>query len=227
MFAGVRSADTIEERCRLAVAELERLGALERSRILVCSATLRGYVSPMPVEAEEHLSGGDVACVVVQYFDRRTWLMPAKVPVAARTHRELLRALRERLAGVEDPPEVAIYGESLGAWASQNVFRVGGVRSLDAAGRGRALWIGTPFFSRLARRMEKGAVPTDERVGFVRAKELRRGGGDPPRAALRVPRRGTDPVTLFPGLELLWRRPEWLGPAIGRRASRSCRRSPT
>ena len=108
----------------------------------------------------------------MQYFDRRTWLMPAKVPVAARTHRELLRALRERLAGVEDPAEVAIYGESLGAWASQNVFRVGGVRSLDAAGVARALWIGTPFFSRLARRMEKGTVPTDGRVGFVRAKEL-------------------------------------------------------
>ena len=56
VFAGVRSADTIEERCRLAVAELERLGAFDRSRILVCSATLRGYVSPVPVEAEEHLS---------------------------------------------------------------------------------------------------------------------------------------------------------------------------
>jgi len=24
--------------------------------------------------------------------------------------------------------------------------------------------------------------------------------------------RGSDPVTLFPGVELLWRRPEWLGP---------------
>ena len=212
VFAGVRSAETIEARCRLAVEELERLGAFSRSRILVCSATLRGYVSPVPVEAEEHLSGGDVASVVVQYFDRRTWLMPAKVPVAARTHRELLRALRERLATVEDPPEVAIYGESLGAWASQNVFRGGGVRSLDAAGVARALWIGTPFFSLLPRRLQRGQVPTDDRVGFVRAKELV--AGEEARRGLRFVflSRGTDPVTLFPGLELLWRRPEWLGP---------------
>ena len=211
VFAGVRSAETIEERCRLAVAELERLGAFGRTRILVCSPTLRGYVSPVPVEAEEHLSGGDVASVVVQYFDRRTWLMPAKVPVAARTHRELLRALRERLAAVDGAPEVVVYGESLGAWASQNVFRGGGVRSLDAAGVARALWIGTPFFSLLARRLQKGQVPSDERVAFLRTKDLVAGG---PR---RGPRfvflsRSTDPVTLFPGLELLWRRPEWLGP---------------
>jgi len=212
VFAGVRSADTIQDRCRLAVDELQRLGAFERSRILVCSATLRGYVSPVPVEAEERLSGGDVASVVVQYFDRRTWLMPAKVPVAARTHRELLRALRERLAAVEDPPEVAIYGESLGAWASQNVFRGGGVRSLDAAGVARALWIGTPFFSLLPRWLQRGQLPTDGRVGFVRAKELV--AGEERRRELRFVflSRGTDPVTLFPGLELLWRRPEWLGP---------------
>jgi uncharacterized membrane protein len=212
VFAGVRSAETIQERCRLAVDELERLGAFRRSRILVCSPTLRGYVSPAPVEAEEHLSAGDVASVAAQYFDRRTWLMPAKVPVAARTHRELLRALRERLAGVEDPPEVVVYGESLGAWASQNVFRGGGVRSLDAAGVARALWIGTPFFSLLARRLQKGKLPSDERVGFVKVKDLVAGAET--RRGLRFVflSRGTDPVTLFPGLELLWRRPEWLGP---------------
>ena len=148
----------------------------------------------------------------MQYFDRRTWLMPAKVPVAARTHRELLRALRERLAAVEDPPEVAIYGESLGAWASQNVFRGGGVRSLDAAGVARALWIGTPFFSLLPRRLAKGQVASDDRVGFVRAKELVAGEAAPRGLRFVFLSRSTDPVTLFPGLELLWRRPEWLGP---------------
>ena len=39
---------------------IERLGAFGRARILVCSATLRGYVNPVPVAAEERLSGGDV-----------------------------------------------------------------------------------------------------------------------------------------------------------------------
>ena len=55
-------------------------------------------------------------------------------------------------------------------------------------------------------------MPSDERVGFVRVKELV--AGEEHRRGLRFVflARGTDPVTLFPGLELLWRRPEWLGP---------------
>ena len=125
--------------------------------------------------------------------------MPAKVPVAARTHRELLRALRERLAGVEDPPEVAIYGESLGAWASQNVFRVGGVRSLDAAGRRpRAV---DRHAVLLAAAAPAGEGPgAERRPRRLRAREgARRGGGDPPRAALRVPRPRHGPRDAVPG----------------------------
>jgi uncharacterized membrane protein len=209
VFVGVRAAATVEERARLAVDELERLGAFSRARILVCSATLRGYVNPVPVAAEEHLSGGNVASVVVQYHDKRTLLMPAKVPVAARTHRALLEELRRRV-----PPggaEVCVYGESLGAWASQNVFRGGGVRALDEARVARALWVGTPYFSRLPRLLAKGEVPSDERVGTIRTRELVAGEADPSWRFLFLERR-TDPVVLFSGLDLIWRRPDWLPP---------------
>jgi uncharacterized membrane protein len=209
VFVGVHSAPTVEARCELAVRELERLGAFERARVVVVAATLRGYVNPVVVAAEEHLSRGDVATVVVQYHDRRTLLMPAKVPIAARTHRELLR----RLAARDDVPEVAVYGESLGAWASQNVFREGGLAALEALRVERALWIGTPLFSRLRRAFERGRLPRDERVATVRTADLVE--GDPP-GAERVRyvflSRSTDPVVLFPGLELMWRRPDWLPP---------------
>jgi uncharacterized membrane protein len=210
VFVGVRSRPTVQERCRLAVDELERRGAFARSRILVCSPTLRGYVSPIPVAAEEHLSGGDVASVAVQYFDRRTPLMPLKVPVATRTHAELLAQLRDRVPS--GGPEICVYGESLGAWASQNAFRPGGVRRLDELRVARALWIGTPAFSPLPRLLARGALPSDERVGRVDARELLRDG--PPAGAERLRfvflARRTDPVVLFSGLELAWRRPEWL-----------------
>jgi uncharacterized membrane protein len=209
VFVGVSSAPTVEERCELAVRELERLGAFERRRVVVVAATLRGYVNPVVVAAEEHLSRGDVATVVVQYHDRRTLLMPAKVPIAARTHRELLRQLADR----DDVPEVAVYGESLGAWASQNVFRAGGLAALESLRVQRALWIGTPLFSRLRRAFERERLPTDERVGMVRTADLV--DGDPPGAErLRYVflQRSTDPVVLFPGLELMWRRPDWLPP---------------
>jgi uncharacterized membrane protein len=204
VFVGVHAAPTVEERARVAVDELERLGAFERRRVLVCSATLRGYVNPIPVAAEEHLSGGDVASVVVQYHDKRTLLMPAKVPIAARTHRALLEELRRRGA-----PDVCVYGESLGAWASQNVFRRGGVRALDEVGVRRALWVGTPYFSRLPRLLARGEIPTDARVATVRTDELLAGAGEAGWRFVFLERR-TDPVVLFRGLDLLWRRPDWL-----------------
>jgi uncharacterized membrane protein len=207
VFVGVHSAPTVEERADLAVRELARLGAFERSRIVVISATLRGYVNPIIPDAVEHFSRGDCACVVIQYYDKRTLLMPLKVGIAARTHRELLRQLVRHRGDAE----VMVYGESLGAWASQNVFRTGGTAALDALGVTRALWIGTPYFSLLRRDFERGKLPTDERVAAVRATDLV--GEDPPGAErLRFVflHRMTDPVVLFPGLELFWRRPEWM-----------------
>ncbi|WP_372789718.1 alpha/beta-hydrolase family protein [Paraconexibacter sp.] len=213
VFVGVRCAPTVAERARLAVDELERLGGMERARVVVCSATLRGYVNPVPLDAEEVLSRGDVASVCVQYWDRPTLAMPFKVPVARDTHRALLEELRERVAAREPDrrPEIVVYGESLGAWASQEVFKEGGTQALDAAGVSRALWAGTPFFSGLGRAMAKGRVPSDERVGIVSTRELL--DADPAQArALRFTflDRRVDPVVLFSGLDLLWRRPDWL-----------------
>ena len=210
VFVGLHAAPTVEERARLAVDALERLGAFGRRRILVCSPTLRGYVNPIPVLAEEHLSGGDVASVVVQYHDKRTLLMPAKVRIAARTHRAVLEELHRRV-----PPgaaEVCVYGESLGAWASQNVFRAGGVRALDEAGVARALWIGTPYFSQLPRRLARGEVPIDARVGRIHARELVAGEQADPAWRFVFLDRRTDPVVLFSGFDLIWRRPDWLPP---------------
>ena len=198
VFVGVRSAATVAERCDLAVAELERLGAFEKERLVVCSATLRGYVNPVPIAAEEHFSDGDVAHVVVQYFDRRTPWLWRKVPIAAQTHRELLERL-ERRAG----PEICLYGESLGAWASQQVFRDAGVDELDRRGIARALWVGTPYFSRFGRRARN-----DPRMQVLRTRDVLEGDpGDLLRFVLLE--RLTDPVVLFPGFELLWRRPPW------------------
>jgi uncharacterized membrane protein len=204
VFVGVRSASGVAARCELAVAELERLGGFERARLVVCSPTLRGYVNPVPLAAEERLSGGDVAHVCVQYHDRRTPFLWRKVPIAAQTHRELLARLAHR-----DGPELCVSGESLGAWASQQVFRDDGVPGLERRGVQRALWVGTPYFSRFARRLKEGSHPA---VEWLRTREILE--ADPPHAErLRYVflERLSDPVVLFPGIELLWRRPPWRG----------------
>jgi uncharacterized membrane protein len=60
--------------------------------------------------------------------------------------------------------------------------------------------------------MARGAVPSDERVGRVDARELLRDGPPPGAERLRfvLLSRRTDPVVLFSGLDLAWRRPQWL-----------------
>jgi uncharacterized membrane protein len=218
VFVGVQTAPTPADRARIAVDELERLGAFDRGRILVCSPPLRGYVNPVPLKTHEALSRGDVASVTVQYYDRRTVLMPLKVPVAALTHRLVLEELHARLAGRSDAPTIEVYGESLGAWASQNVFLKGGLKALDALAVQRALWAGTPAFSRLRRWLASGQLESDERVAFVRVRDL----FDLTTERRQLLRflflyRRVDPVVLFSGVDLLWRRPAWLDQDPGTR----------
>jgi uncharacterized membrane protein len=212
VFVGVHSAPAPASRAELAASELERLGGFARSRVVVCSATLRGYVNPIATAAAEMLADGDIATVAVQYHDRRTLLMPLKVPIAAETHAETLSAMRRRIDAMERPrPELVVYGESLGAWGSQEVFGEGGVDALRARGVDRALWVGTPWFSRFVRRARRGRIPVDDTMRFLDTHELVH--ADPPdagRIRYAFLWRSTDPVTLFSGFSLLWRRPAWL-----------------
>jgi len=209
VFVGMKHAGSVEDRCELAVRELARLGALARGRILVCSATLRGYVNPIPVEAEEIFSHGDTASVVVQYHDRRTPFLWRKVPIAARTHRELMERLAARVAELGAPaPELTVYGESLGAWASQRIYRERGIGEFQRLLVARALWIGTPYFSRLPKQL---SALGDGRVAFLAARDAAT--TDPGVGAVWrwvFLNRTTDPVVVFPGLDLIWREPDWM-----------------
>jgi uncharacterized membrane protein len=159
------------------------------------------------VAAEERLSGGDVAHVTVQYHDKRTPYLWRKVPIAAQTHRLLVGRLGVRLRDLGDgAPELAVYGESLGAWASQKVFQEEGLAGLEKRGVRRALWVGTPHLSKLGRALKDVADP---RVIYLRTRDIR---DHDPEDAGRIRyvflERLSDPVVLFPGVDLLWRRHE-------------------
>ena len=205
IFVGVKSAQNVGARVDLAIDELHRLNAFDKSRIVICSATLRGYVNPIPVAAEERLSEGDVAHVTVQYHDKRTPYLWRKVPVAAQTHRLLLGRLQVAMRDLDDPPELVVYGESLGAWASQRVFQDDGIEGLERRGVQRALWVGTPYLSKLGRAL-RGAPHTLH----LRTRDIRERDPDGDFRYVFLERL-SDPVVLFPGVDLLWRRYEQSG----------------
>lgn len=214
VYVGLASAPTPQERVRLALDELERLGGFDRARILVAIPTGSGFVSPVFVEAEEHMSRGDVATVAVQYNDERSVRSLKVVPIAAEAYRLLLETLDERLrARGDDRPEVTVYGESLGAWVAADIAAAGGLEVMATLGVDRAVLLGIPFFGAerlLSLRPAADRLP--ETIGVFRTAEDMAGLGEEERTRLRyvVVSHPEDPVANYSGFHLMWRRPLWL-----------------
>lgn len=67
VYIGINSADTPEDRAALALEELKRVGAFDRSVLLLITPTGTGWVDPAGMDTVEYLHRGDVASVAVQY----------------------------------------------------------------------------------------------------------------------------------------------------------------
>ena len=148
VYVGLDSAASKRERVELALAEMERTGAFDRSLIMLVSPTGTGYVNYVAVAAAQYLSRGDVATVTMQYSKRPSPLSLGKVKDAREQNRLLWLRILERLRDRPGPrPRVVVFGESLGAHTSQDVFLHWGTLGPEALGIDRALWIGTPYGS--------------------------------------------------------------------------------
>ena len=215
VYAGLKSAAAPEERARLAVEELVRLGGLGRGRIVCFCPTGSGLVNPVAAEAGELLSRGDVASVVVQYSNKRSVRARAHLPIARASWRALLEALDRRLDTLPpgERPEVAVYGESLGAQVVAETLFEGGVEMLRALDIGRGVVTGLPHEgARKLRAIEKRGERRPEGVGVFTSLEelLLAPAGERERIRYLIFTHAEDPVALFGGRRLLWERPAWL-----------------
>jgi len=223
VYVGLESAVSEAERVALVLDEVDRTHALERSWVMVASPTGTGYVNYAAVAALEMLSRGDCATIAMQYSARPSVLSLDNVSEGRQQARMLLDALHERVEGrpVDERPTVVLFGESLGAWTSQDAFVDQGTRGLVEAGIDHAIWIGTPHFSKW-----KEQVLYDERADvdpalvrvcasiddWVALDEAERA-----RARYVMITHHDDGVALF-GPELAIQSPDWLGPADERPA---------
>ena len=215
VYVGLASAPTPRERVALALAEIERLDALSRRRLLVVCPTGAGFVNPVVVEAEEYMSRGDVAAVCVQYNNQRSHRSLGNVPVARETYRFLLGGLAERIRAMDAGarPEVVVYGESLGALIAAEVVAEGGLGLLEELEISRAALVGLPYAGArklIDLRRKEGVVP--ESVGVFATAEEMSMLPEEEQARLRyvVLTHPEDPVANYTGKQLLWRRPFWL-----------------
>ena len=143
VFVGYDSAPTAEARVELALAELRRTGAYERSTLLIGSPAGSGYANSTPVDVLEILMHGDSAAVAVGYGLLPSFLSLDRVALAARTQSLLLEGIAADLDGRTHRPRVLLYGESLGARVQQAAIP-SGPADLDRLGVTAALWVGTP-----------------------------------------------------------------------------------
>jgi uncharacterized membrane protein len=212
VYVGLDNAATPRARVELAMAELERTGAFDRSLLVLVSPTGTGYVNYVATAALQYLALGDVATVTLQYSRRPSPLSLGMVRGAREQNRLLWLRILQRLRDRPGPrPRIVLFGESLGAHTSQDVFLHWGTLGLDAMGIDRALWIGTPYGSKWMRQVTRGGrLDVDPRaVAVVNDHTQYAALPDKPRFVLLS--HDNDGVTKF-GQDLLWYPPDWLGP---------------
>jgi uncharacterized membrane protein len=216
VYAGLAHGQTPAERVAYAMAELERLGGMERSYVMVVSPTGRGYVHPIPAETAELVTGGDVAIICVQYHDDQTLRAIRKLDIASECHLRavdavLARAIARRARELGVHPRVCVYGESLGAWASQEALDDADQEILQALHAG--LWSGTPYASsargRLAERL-RAATAAHAVADIAHPSQL----DSTCRFAFLT--NEDDPIAWFSGLSGLYRPQAWTR-HVGRR----------
>jgi uncharacterized membrane protein len=203
-------------RAELALAELERAGAFDRSHLLLVSPTGTGWVDHTLIEAAEFLTRGDIATCCIQYARYPSFLSVQKVALGRGQFRLLLWGVTQRLAGLppERRPRVLVFGESMGAWTASDVIMFQGIKGFDHYGIDRALWVGLPWLSKWSRSgMARGShtlVPPGTVRVFDRHEQLA-ALDDDQRSRLRavVVSHDNDPIAVL-GPDLLVQRPPWL-----------------
>ena len=145
VYVGLGSRETAEERAKLALDELIRVGGFERSVLVVATPTGTGWLDPGAVDTIEYLHAGDTAIVSMQYSYLPSWIT---ILVDPDRSRESATALFDEVydhwktLAQGERPKLYLHGLSLGALgsaASADLFTVfedpiqGGV------------WSGPPF----------------------------------------------------------------------------------
>jgi uncharacterized membrane protein len=156
VYVGLRSAETPAQRAKLALEELKRAGAFERSTLIVITPTGTGWVDPGAMDSIEYLHDGDVASVAMQYSYLNSPLTLLVQPGSgAESARALFSQVYEHWRSLprDARPKLYLHGLSLGAMNSERSTELFEILEDPIHG---ALWSGPPFESTIWRRVTEG-----------------------------------------------------------------------
>ncbi|MGJ8582672.1 MAG: alpha/beta hydrolase [Marinosulfonomonas sp.] len=145
IYVGLNSADSIEDRAQMALAELKRVNAFARKIMVVVTPTGTGWVDPMGQDPVEYLHDGDIATVAVQYSYLSSPISLLAEPEQSRASAEAVFTLiydHWRRLPEQSRPELYLNGLSLGSHGSEASMRLYDLIGDPIQG---ALWAGPPF----------------------------------------------------------------------------------
>ncbi len=220
VYVGLNSADTPEQRARLALEELKRAGGFERSVLLLATPTGTGWIDPASQDTVEYLWRGDIATVAVQYSYLNS---PLALLTQGAYGAETARAVFVEIYGYwralppERRPRLYLSGLSLGSLNSDLSFDLFDITDDPFHG---VLWSGPPFrnesWRRITRERDPGSpawLPRFRDGAVVRFMNqyqgLDAGYGDWGDFRVVFLQHASDPITFFDAGSA-WREPDWL-----------------
>ena len=220
VYVGLNSAETPEQRARLALEELKRVGGFDKSVLLLVMPTGTGWVDPAGQNQVEYLFRGDIASVAAQYSYLNS---PLALLTQAAYGAENARAVFVEIYGhwrslpADQRPRLYLSGLSLGSLNSDLSFDLFDI--IDAPFDGE-LWSGPPFrnesWRRMTRDREPGSpawLPRFRNGAVVRFMNQTQGldGGHEGWGDFRIIflQYASDPITFF-DYSSAWREPAWL-----------------
>ncbi|MEO7754029.1 MAG: alpha/beta-hydrolase family protein [Terracoccus sp.] len=220
VYAGLESADTVQGRADLLLAELKRTGAFDRKVLVVATTTGTGFLDANGVDPLEFLWNGDTAIAGVQYSFLPSWIsLLADQEAVKETSRVVFDTVHGYWQTLPEAtrPTFYLYGLSLGSFGVESIL--GSVNVINAPIDG-ALMVGPPFVNGLHGQVtadrDRGSpawLPiygqgrtvrfTAEQDGFARTT----GPWGPTR--LVYLQHASDPIVFF-NQSLAFTKPEWL-----------------
>lgn len=221
VYASLDVVDDPHERVAVLLREIDRTKALERGHFALFSPTGSGYVNYVATETFEFLTGGDCASAAIQYSVLPSSFSLGDVSTGVDQTRMVIDGITARLLDMpaKDRPVFYLFGESLGSQVSEGMFEGTWTYGLPGAKVDRALWIGTPSATTWRKQLWGDRTITEapdvgpdhiylprnirdwKNLPAEKRKEIR----------YLLLQNGDDPIPKF-GSQLIWRKPDWLGP---------------
>jgi uncharacterized membrane protein len=220
VYAGRKSADSLQGEADLVLAELKRTHAFSRQVVAVATTTGSGWVDPWAADPLEYMYGGNTAIAAMQYSYFPSWIsFLLDRPLARDAGRILFDTVYRywHTLPVADRAELVVFGTSLGAFGGSAAFRnLYEVEHETSA----ALFIGppnsTPQWRALEARRNPGSPQVLPKIGdgrvvrfFSRPSDLRNADGTLSHPHIAIAQHGSDPIVWWTP-SLLWSEPAWL-----------------